>query len=111
MRSTHGHAELLLEVALLARGELVVAGDEVRVRGRELRLDLLDLARSEIQVGVRLVAPLDQLADDGHAGGAQQFLELRKVALGQRTDAERALLRPPAERGVAGARLGGAAVT
>ena len=27
----HRHAELLLEVALLARGQLVVAGDEVRV--------------------------------------------------------------------------------
>ena len=107
-----GHAELLLEVALLARGELVVAGDDVRVRGRELRLDLLDLARPEVQVGVRLVALLDQLADDGHAGGAQQLLELGEiVALGQRPDAERALLRPPAGRGGAGARLGGAAMT
>ena len=31
------------------------------------RLDLLDLARPEVEVGVRLVAPLDQLADDRDA--------------------------------------------
>ena len=44
---------------------------------------------------MRLVALLDQLADDGDAGGAQQLLELGEiVALGQRGDAERALLGP-----------------
>ena len=45
---------------------------------------------------MRLVAPLDQLADDGDAGGAQQLLELLEVPLGQRADDIRALLRAPA---------------
>ena len=40
------HAELLLEVALLARAELVVAGDDVGVRRRHQRLELVDLARA-----------------------------------------------------------------
>ena len=89
MRSTTGHAELLLEVALLARRELVVGGDEVRVRRLGERLELGDLARAEVEVRVRLVAALDQLADDGDAGGAQQLLELGQVALGQRADDDR----------------------
>ena len=40
------HAEGLLEVALLARGELVVTGHEVGVGAPELGLDLLELAAS-----------------------------------------------------------------
>ena len=47
---------------------------------------------------MRLVAPLDQLADDGDAGGAQQLLELVEIALGQRADDVRALLRAPCPR-------------
>ena len=99
----HRHPELLLEVALLARGELVVAGDEVRVRLLDQQLELLDLARPEVEVRVRLVALLDQLADDGDAGRAQQLLELREVALGQRSDDVGALLRAarPGRRRVA----------
>ena len=43
---------------------------------------------------MRLLAALDQLADDRHARGAQQLAELRQIlALGQRGDAERALTR------------------
>ena len=101
----HRDAELLLQVALLARAELVVAGDEVRVHGGRERLDLLDLARAEIEVGVRLVALLDQLADDRHARRAEQLLELGEVALRQRADADRALLG--AARRLCGARAGG----
>ena len=44
---------------------------------------------------MRLVAPLDQLADDRDAGGAQQLLELVEVALGQRADDVGALLGRP----------------
>ena len=43
---------------------------------------------------MRLVAVLDRLADDRHARGAQQLAQLGEVvALGQRGDAEGALLR------------------
>ena len=56
------------------------------------RLDLGDLARAEIQIGMRLVAPLDELADHRHAGRAEQLLELGEVALRQGADAHRALL-------------------
>src|SRR5207302_3846427 len=45
-------AELLLEVALLARGQLVVAGDEVRVAGLRGGLRLVHLPRTEIAVRV-----------------------------------------------------------
>ena len=44
----HRQPERRLEVALLARRELVVAGDEVRVRARELGLQLLELAGAEV---------------------------------------------------------------
>ena len=41
----HRHAERRLEVALLARRELVVAGDQVGVAGADLRLQLASLPR------------------------------------------------------------------
>ena len=69
----HRDSERRLEVALLARRELVVAGDEVRVGGGELGLQLLELAGAEIRVRVRLLAALDHLADRRDAGGAQQL--------------------------------------
>ena len=71
--------ELLLQVALLARGQLVVADDDVGVGGLGGVLDLLELARAEVGVGVRLVAVLDGLADDGDARGAQQLAQLAEV--------------------------------
>ena len=46
VRSTTGHAERLLEVAPLARRELVVAGDDVRVLRLDRRSQLLQLARA-----------------------------------------------------------------
>ncbi len=43
---------------------------------------------------MRLLAPLDHLPDDRHAGRAQQLPQLGEVvALGQRRDAEGALAR------------------
>ena len=83
----HRHPERLLEVALLARGELVVDRDEVGVRRLEQRLELVDLAGAEVEVRVRLLAVLDELADDGDAGGAEQLLELGQV-VARRGDAD-----------------------
>jgi hypothetical protein len=77
----HGKAERGLEVALLARGQLVVTGDQVGVRAGQLGLQLVELARAEIGVGMRVVAPLDQLPDAGHARGAQQLAQLGELLL------------------------------
>ena len=87
-------AELLLEVALLARGELVVAGDQVRVALLGVRGELDELARPEIGVRVRALAMLDELADDGDAGRAQELAQLGEVLAGrERRDAHGALAR------------------
>jgi hypothetical protein len=87
------HTKGRLEVALLARAELVVAGHDVGVELADELLDLLDLARAEVGVRVRPVAVLDDLADRGHAGRAQELGELGEVlALGQGAERERALL-------------------
>ena len=85
-------AELGLERSLLARRELVVAGDHVGIeRGGEL-LELLELAGPQIAVGVRMVAALDQVPDDRDARGAQQLAELDQIdLLGRGRDTERAL--------------------
>ena len=57
-------------------------------------LRLGDLAGAEVGVRVRVLAALHELADDGHAGRAQQLAELREViALRQGRDAEGALAR------------------
>ncbi len=89
------HADGLLEVALLARRQLVVAGDQVRVGGLRGGLRLGDLAGPEVSVRVRRFAALDHLADDADAGGAQQLGQLGEVvALGERSHAEGTLARP-----------------
>src|SRR3954451_15547222 len=60
---------------------------------------------------MRLLAVLDELADDRDAGGAQQLTELGEVvALGHRADAERALLGTPARLRGYVVRLGHASV-
>src|SRR3954453_7201558 len=101
------HPELLLEVAALARRELVVDRDEVRVGALGGVLDLLALARSEVGVRVRLVAVLDRLADRRDARRAQQLAQLGEVvALLQGADRERALLGAADGRAVGPARLG-----
>ncbi len=79
----HRHVQFRLEVALLPRRELVVAGDQVRPATLDLALQLGELAAAEVAVGVGLRPHLHELAGDRHAGGPQQFLELdERVALG-----------------------------
>ena len=75
----HRQVERRLEVALLARGQLVVGDDEVGVRRLQQRLELLDLARPEVEVGMRLVADLHHVADGGDAGGPQQLAQLGQL--------------------------------
>ena len=91
----HRHADRLLEVALLARQQLVVAGDEVRVVVLDRLLQLGELALAEVAVGVGLRAALGQLARHGHAGGAQQLAAARprSGSSGADGDAQRALAR------------------
>ena len=90
----HRQAERALEVALLARCELVVARDQVRVGAGQLPLQFVDLAGTQIAVGVGMVAVLDELPDPGHPGCAQQLAELGQLvvrAVGKRRDQIRAL--------------------
>jgi hypothetical protein len=108
----HRQVELGLEVALLARGQLVVGHHQIGVRGLQQRLELGDLARPEVEVGVRLVADLHYVADRGHAGRAQELAQLGQVVrLRRRRDDEGTLPRPSGalRRCVAG--LGPAAVS
>ena len=77
----HRHVERLLEVALLARLELVVDGDQVGVGLLDRLLELGELALAEIAVGVGLGPALGQLAGDGHPGGAQELPQLGQVGL------------------------------
>ena len=89
-------SQLGLEVALLAWGELVVAGDHVGVALLRGLLGLGHLARPEIRVGVGLLAALHQLPHHRHAGGAQQLAQLAHAAVirvGKRCDAKGSLSR------------------
>ena len=94
----HRHAQRLLQVALLARRQLVVAGDQVGVAGGDLGLQLGQLAAAEVAVGVGLLALLDGLAGGGDAGGAQQLLQLGErvavLAAAGDADRQRPLARP-----------------
>jgi hypothetical protein len=91
----HRQVERRLEVALLARGELVVGHHHVGVRLFEERLELLDLAGAQVEVGVRLVAHLHDLADHGHARRAQQLAQLLEPCrVGCGGHHEGTLLRP-----------------
>ena len=103
MRSITGTPSARLEVALLARRQLVVAGDQVGVAGGDLLLQLGQLAAAEVAVGIGRGALLDGLAGGRHAGGAQQLLQLgqRVAVLAAVDDADR-------QRPLAGARIGDA---
>ena len=93
----HRHAERRLEVALLARRQLVVEGDEVGVRRAISRLQLRQLAAPEVAVGVGPLADLDHLAGGRDAGRAQQLLQLgERVAVAGRAVDDR---RSPARAG------------
>jgi hypothetical protein len=105
------HVELLLEVALLAREQLVVARDEVRVALLDRPLQLGELPAAQVAVRVRAVAALDQLARHRHAGGAEQLAQLAEIGLtGRHADQQRALARPRVADALAVAGLRVAAV-
>ena len=83
----HRHAQRRLEVALLARRQLVVAGDQVGVAGGDLLLHLSQLAATEIAIGIRRLPLLHRLAGGGDARGAQQLLQLgQRIAILVATD-------------------------
>ena len=94
----HRDAERRLQVALLARQQLVVAGDEVGVVGGDLRFQLFQPAAAEVAVGVRFGSLLGREADGGDARGAQQLLQLGQrlavLAAVDDADRERPLTRP-----------------
>ena len=98
----HRDVERGLEVALLARRQLVVGDDEVRVGLLEQRLELLELARAEVEVRVRLVALLGELADRRDTGGAEQLLELFEVFVFLRRPRCRRRVAWPGRRRAAG---------
>jgi len=88
----HRDVQLLLEVALLAGHQLVVAGHEVRVRLLDGRLQLGELPAAEVAVRVGPLAALDELAGHRHAGRPEQLAQLAQVRLaGRHADQERAL--------------------
>ncbi len=103
----HGDVERRLEVALLARRELVVAGDQVGAGALDLGLQLGELAAAEVAVGVGRLAHLQHLAGGRDAGRAQQLLQLGELVIplpgGLRRDADRD--GTLARAGVADARL------
>ena len=77
----HRHAERLLEVALLARLELVVGNHHVGVGLLDRLLQLRQLALAEVAVRIGLRAALVKVAGHRHAGGAQQLAQLRELGL------------------------------
>ena len=88
--------QLSLQVAFLARSKFVIADDHVGVRGLRQQCDLLELAGTEISIGMDRLAPLRDLADNGHACGLKQLIQLLEIGLlGRRCDAESALFRTP----------------
>ena len=85
-------------------------GSALRLCCQGRKHHLFELARPEVRVRVRLLA-LDDLPDDGDAGGAQELVQLSEVvALLERRDAERTLLRTPGPLGARAVRLGGASM-
>jgi hypothetical protein len=72
----HRGPQLLLEVALLARHQFVVDGDEVGVGRRDLALELRELAPTEVAIRVGRSAGLRHLSRGRDPGGPQQLLQL-----------------------------------
>jgi hypothetical protein len=75
------HPQLPLEVSLLARGQLVVAGHQVGVGAGDLTLELLDLPGTQIAVRMGVVAALNEGPDIGDSGRAQQLPELGQLVV------------------------------
>lgn len=61
-------AEGGLQLALVARPELIIEDDQVRADLADQRLDLLELALTDVGGAVRVVELLGGLADDDEAG-------------------------------------------
>src|SRR5207237_9848189 len=72
----HADAELLLEVALLTRAQVLVADDQVVAQLLAAVADLGHLAATHEQAGLDLVAPLHLARDHVAAGGTGQLGEL-----------------------------------
>ena len=94
----HRYPQRGLQVALLARRQLVVAGDQVGVASDDLLLQLRELAATEVAVGVGRRPLLHRLARRSHPGGAQQLLQLGEGIAGlaavDDADRHRPLARP-----------------
>jgi hypothetical protein len=69
-------AELLLEVALLARAEVLVADQGLEPELAPALAKLLDLAAADEERGLDLLTALDVRANDGGAVGAAELREL-----------------------------------
>ena len=79
----HPDLELLFEVALLPRAQVVVADQEVVLELRTPLLDLGHLAASDEDGGLDLVPVLDLDRDHLAAGGPGQLLQLSHLLLEQ----------------------------
>ena len=75
------HAEGLLQVALLTGAQLVVTNDHVGVALVCGLFGFAHLARAEVSVGVGLLAALDHLPHDFHAGRTQQLVQLLEILI------------------------------
>ena len=76
------HLERVLERALLARRQLVVADDHLGVDLVRERLQLLELARAEVRARVRARARCCTMrADAGHRRGAQELVHLLELGI------------------------------
>jgi hypothetical protein len=100
----HPGLELLLEVALLARAQVLVADQQVVGVRLPERFQLFDLALADEERWVDLRPPLDPCSDDLAAGGAGQVGQLREL-LGERLERDPGQLNPD-EVGPLGAGFG-----
>jgi hypothetical protein len=95
----HRDAQLLLQVAFLARHQLVVAGNQVGVGGRDLAPELGQLSPAQIAIGIGVSPRLGQLARRGDPGRAQKLLQLGEgglpaLPIANESDRQRALAGP-----------------
>jgi hypothetical protein len=97
-----------LEVSLLTRKQLVVAGHDVCAGTLDLGLQLVELAAAEIAVGIGRRAHLDHLAGGCDPGRAQQLLQLGEdvVAFLRRLRADADRKRSLARAGIANSGFG-----
>jgi len=82
------HLEGSLKVPFLPGSQFVVTGDEVSAGALDFRLDLFQLAATEVTVRIRFAAALDHLANRGDAGGPEQLAEFVQGPLPVRIDGD-----------------------